>query len=491
MIGETERGDAITWPPPHPEAAQHSFVTAGSGAGKTAMLASAIVQELVASVDAPSRAPACVVIDGKGDFVQAIVQGIAYFAPERLADIRWLAPFETDGGFPFNLCKLDPGATPLEVRALALAQLTSQVSTMQGEGGSGAGARQLDVWTHAYLGAIDCAHPVASPLWALDAISEPKHGLKRLAAVTRSARAKQFLAVAELSDELRASCASRIRTALALTDHLEGLVSTPACVSPSDLTAPGRITCVHLGTPPGGIEALPRLYGSVIGRVLIEHLFERPSPYGGHPVRLVFDEAQVVASVLSSYLDALLTRGRSLALSACVITQGTTLLHQASDTIIPLLMTNAPMKLVGRLAAPDAELLARNLAPKAGIDETTAAVRTRFVATATNLKDREFIRLRPGETTRFRSSDIDLEGWEAAATRYADEIAAVKRRMAPPKAGPRVTLQQATEHLSFAEGRRGRRAPEIPPPSLPVDASSGEASVPKPPRPTKPRSRWG
>jgi hypothetical protein len=491
VIGTSDRGAPIYWSPPTAEAAQHSFVTAGSGAGKTAMLASAIVQEVVAPVDDPARRTAYVIIDGKNDLGQAVLHGLASVAPDRLADVRWLAPFAKDG-FPFNLCKLDPGITPLEVRALALAQLTSQVSQMQGEGGSGAGARQLDVWTHCYLGALDTGHPAASPLWALDALSESKHGLKRLAAITRSARAKNFLATTELSDELRASCGSRIRTALSLTDQLARLASTPDCFSPADLTAPGRITCIMLGSPPGGIEALPRLYGSLIGRVLVEHLFERPSPYNGHHVRLVFDEAQVVASVLSAYLDALLTRGRSLCLSACVITQGTTLLHQASETIIPLLMTNAPLKIVGRLAAPDAELLARNLGPRLGIDETVAGVRSRFVTGATNLKDREFILMRPGETTRFRSADVDLKGWDEAAVEHADEVAAVKAALAPAETGPRITLQEATKDLSFSDGRRGRgRAPVAVVPAAPRDGTPRDPSDPRPTPPPKPRSRWG
>jgi len=491
VVGLSERGASIHWAPPTPEAAQHSFVTAGSGAGKTAMLASAIVQEAVAPVDDAALRTSYVIVDGKNDLGSVVLHGLAHVAPDRLADVRWLAPFEQHG-FPFNLCKLDPGATPLEVRALALAQLTSRVSQMQGEGGSGAGARQLDVWTHCFLGALDTAHPAASPLWALDALNEPKHGLKRLAAVTRSVRAKDFLAATELSDELRTSCGSRIRTALSLTDQLARLASTPDCFSPADLTASGRITCVMLGSPPGGIESLPRLYGSLIGRVIVEHLFERPSPYRGHHVRLVFDEAQVVASVLSSYLDALLTRGRSLCLSACVITQGTTLLHQASDTIIPLLMTNAPLKIVGRLAAPDAELLARNLGPRLGIDETVAGVRSRFVTGATNLKDREFILMRPGETTRFRSADIDLKGWDDAAVRHADEIAVVKARFALPETGPRLTLQEATKELSFSDGRRGRgRAVAVVLPPTPNDGAAHDPGDPKPTRPKKPRSRWG
>ncbi len=496
-MGATERGALIHFPPPTPEAAQHFFVTAASGTGKTAMLGSAIVQEQIAPAATPEHRPACIVIDGKNDLAHAVVAGLAHHAPDRLADCRWLAPFETQHGFPLNLAKLDPGATPLEVRALALAELTSEVSQMQGAGGgSGAGARQLDVWMHCYLGAIDCEHPAASPLWSLDALAD-KFGLKRLAAVTRSVRAKQFLATTELSDELRASCSSRIRTALALTAHLERLASTQDCISPADLTAPGRITLVALGSPTGGIEALSRLYGSLIGRLLVEHLFERPSPYPGHHVRLVFDEAQIVASVLSSYLDALMTRGRSLGLSAVIITQGTTLLHQASDTIIPLLMTNAPTKIVGRLAAPDAELLARNLAPKAGVDESIAALRSRFVAQVTNLADRWFVRMRPGEITRFRSADIEIDAWHQATQQHADAIASMKQRLAPTDDGPRITLQQATENMSFADRRRGRgRGPEAPaasppPDVVPPDGNEPEPAPTRPPPPAKPRSRWG
>ena len=493
VIGVSERGAPIHWSPPTAQAAQSIFLPAASGAGKTAMLASAVVQEAVAPQREPAQRPAYVIIDGKNDLCHAVLHGLAAADPSRLADGHWLAPFED--GFPFNLCRLSGGATPLEVRALALAQLTSRVSQMQADGGSGSGARQLEVWTNVYHGAIDCAHPAASPLWALDALSEPRHGLKRLAAVTRSERARQFLSSAHLSEELRASCASRVRTALALTDQLEKLVAAPDCISPAELTRPGSITLVPLGNPTGGIDSLQRLYGSLVGRIIIEHLFERPSQFRGHHhVRLIFDEAQVVSSVLSSYLDALLTRGRSLSLSACIITQGTTLIQQASDTIVPLLMTNAPLKIVGRLAAPDAELLARNLGPRAGIDETVAAVRSRFVVSATNLKDREFNLMRPGETTRFRSADVDLKGWDVAALRHADLIAAVKTRLAPQQNGPRITLQQATGHLSFPEEPRGRgrgRGQTEVSADRAKSSSPPEKSDERPTPPNKPRSRWG
>lgn len=490
VLGMTEQGSIVRWPRPTASAAQHSFVTAASGAGKTAMLANALVEELVASPPDPALATSCVVIDGKNDLVHAIVSGLAYRAPDRLSDCTWLAPFEA-AGFPFNLCKLDPGQTPLEVRALALSELVAQVSQSQGGGGSGAGARQLDVWMHTLLAALSSPHPAASPLWALDALSEPKHGLKRLAAVTPSVRARTYLANTDLSDELRASCSSRLRTALALTEHLERLASASTCITPAALTAPGKITLVALGSPTGGIEALSRLYGSLIGRIIVEHLFERPSPYRGHHVRIVLDEGQVVAAVLSSYLDALLTRGRSLGLSVSVITQGTTLLHQATETAIPLLMTNAPMKLVGRLAAPDAELLARNLAPRAGIDETVASVRSRFVAQVTNLADRHFIQLRPGSLTKFRSVDIPLDQWDQAAASHADAITTLKTKLALPAGPARVTLQRATESMVFADGGRGRGRPRAantaPPPSpRPVPDPAPEAPPPRPPR-----SRWG
>lgn len=178
---------------------------------------------------------AFLVLDPKGDLVKAILQGICHFAPEFLARTYYLNPF-TDYGFQLNLNMLvrqggkeESGkcgqGIPLDIWALQLAGLVASVSTGQGaQKHLGAGARQLDVLQHVILGALDCDKPGANILWALDALVIPQ-GLRRLGGLTNSARAREFLLSAHLSDELRASCASRLRTAFAATEALERIVT--------------------------------------------------------------------------------------------------------------------------------------------------------------------------------------------------------------------------------------------------------------------------
>jgi hypothetical protein len=146
---------------------------------------------------------------------------------------------------------------------------------------------------------------------------------------------------------------------------------------------------------------------------------------------------------LSDRAEAILTLGRSKALSLTTVTQGTTLLQAASETLLRVLMTNTRVKIVGRLAAPDAELFARERAPGAGVEQSLSSFRARLVSTITNLPDRTFIFMQPGGQTRFKTLDVDLAAEEAAYEQHAEGIAAVKARLAVPKdASPPVKLAE-------------------------------------------------
>lgn len=448
VVGTTGRGAPVLWPRPSAERASHVTVLAASGAGKTILVANALIAEMLSESTDSNRTPESVlVVDPKGDLIAALVHGLAALAPHRLADVVYLDPF-SPSAFPFNLCKLALGKTPLDIRAAQLATLVSEVSTATGaQKHLGAGSRQLDVITHVLLGGMDCHHPQASVLLALDALTVPK-GLQALAKLTRSARARQFLSSAILSDELRASCAARIRTAFAASDNLERLVTAPACVQFGDMLAPGRLVLVNLGEPTGGLLALQTFWANMLVRLAIEHLLERPSPWTGLHVRLVVDEAQIVAPVLSDVAERVLTTGRSRGVSLVTMSQGTTLIADASDTLLRVLLTNTPTRIVGRLSAPDAALFAKELTPKPGTDESVKTVREKFTTAVTNLPDREFFVLTPGGRERFRSVDVDLDSWREAAAARAAEIEAVKARLAlPSTTGPRLTLRQAVDAL--------------------------------------------
>jgi hypothetical protein len=193
--------------------------------------------------------------------------------------------------------------------------------------------------------------------------------------------------------------------------------------------------------------------------------------------------------------ETLLTTGRSRGLSLVALSQGTTLIRDASETLLRVLLTNAPMKIVGRLSAADAELLARELAPKKGSETSLSAKRQQFVGAVTNLEDREFFRLVPGAQVRFRSSDVDVDSWNAAEVREADRLLTVRRQLTVPPSGARMTLEDATANQNPAPTRvrseRQRKSPEKAVPEVVDEAvpirTAGQSEPPR----KSPRSRWG
>ena len=454
VLGHTSDGEAVIWAAPSAAAASHAVVLAASGTGKSVMLASALVEELAEAGERESA----LVVDPKGDLVVGLLSAIAATAPERLSDVRYLNPFGE--GFAFNVARRDRGSVPADIEATALAGLVAAVSTATGaQAHLGVGARQLDVLTHLLLATLTVPDPRASVLLALDALIEPD-GLTRLANLTTSERAKAFLTSAKLGDELRASTSARLRSSFAATDALETLVGAPTCISFTELLAPGRITLVDLGQPTGGLTSLQSFYANLLVRLAVTTLLDRPSPWSGHHTRVVIDEAQVVAPVLADLAEGLLTTGRSRGISMVAISQGTTLIHKASDSLLKVLLTNVPLKLVGRLAAQDAELLARGETARRGSDESTGAVRARTAAATANLLDREFFALRPGERHRFTTKDVDLAAWERARKEEEAAIGAARSRLAlPPGTPPRARLSDLAPPKKKEKRSAKRREP--------------------------------
>jgi hypothetical protein len=476
VLGHSESHAPVYWQRPDVHRAGHGIVLGSSGCGKTSLVANALVRELA---DEDNLGLFCV--DPKGDTIDGVLAGLAAIAPGRLASVRYLDPF-SPGGFPFNLCQLPLGETPVDIRALHLADLIGNVSTATGTTAVGIGARQRDVLHHCLLGALTCPDPRASLLLALDALELPD-GLARLAAVTTSARVRQFCETTKLGDELRISCAARLRIALNATDSLGRLVAAPGCVSFDDLLAPGRIVLVNLGSPFGGLVALQPFFANVIARLAADHLLARPSPWCGAHVRVVLDEAQVVASTLADVAERILTVGRSKGISLTTITQSPTLIHAASDTLFRVLLTNAAAgKIIGRLSAPDAEMLSRERAPSAGVDDSIGNVRARFVSTITNLPDREFIFLAASRSARFRSSPIDTASWDRAKKTRGPELRSVRDRLAlPPSLPPRWSLVALPPPAGSEPQRRSAKKKKADEPKSP-DAGTA---------PRSPRSRWG
>jgi len=504
IIGHGEKNQPVTWPMPSASQASHFMCLAASGAGKTVAIANGLAAEIARSFATKKQDQrlAVLLIDPKGDLIEALLMALCARSPEVLSAVSYLDPF-SKGAFPFNLNHLALGDTPLDIRALQLADLVGQVSTAaSAQKQLGIGARQVDALQQCLLGALASEHPAANVLWALDALLLPR-GFERLAAVTNSERAREFLETTRLSEELKVSSGARLRSAFAATDSLERLIAAPNSIQFHTLLAPGRVCLVDLGRPFGGMAALSSFYASLLCRLAIEYLMERESPWSGHHCRLIIDEAQVVAPALFDRAEAILTTGRSRGLSLGVISQGTTLIHAASETLLKVLLTNTSLKLIGRLSASDAELLAREQAPEKGSERTLPEIRGRFVAAVTNLKDREFFRLLPGSRVRFKTAEVALGQWKRAYEEHAPTIRSLKQALAlPPDQARRLTLAEVvgdTRDSSSARRRRGVGAAGVgaatsPAPSRAVEEVPGsphEAAPRRPGDPLPPRSRWG
>lgn len=468
VLGSTDQGLPVVLPHPTVERASHATVLAASGAGKTVMVGAALAAELVEHPEL-----GIIAVDPKGDLCATFLPQLALHAPERLARVVYLDPF--GGGFPFNLLHLPSTGVPIDIRATQLAQLVAEVSTATGaQRHLGAGARQMDALTNVLLGALTTARPGASILYALDALTMPK-GLAALARVTDSPRARAFLQSANLSDELKASTAARLRAAFAATDALERLVAAPSCLDLRSLVAPGVVVVIDLGRPTGGLQSLQTFYANVLLRLVVETLMERPSPWSGHHTRIVVDEAQVVAPVLADVAERVLTTGRSRGMSLLTLSQGTTLIADASPTLLRVLLTNTATKIVGRLAAPDAELLVREQSTAPGVDEPVGRLRARLAAQVANLPDRHFLAFAPSGRLRFVSADVDLAAAAQAEQREREVLDQVRDRYAlAANQEPRSILPREPERT------RSRRDPD-------GAAPTGSPQHPAPP----PRGRWG
>lgn len=452
IVGHTLQGLPVFWPLPSFEKASHTAILAASGGGKTILTALSILKELQINLscesiqDSHDLETSFLIIDPKGDLVSALLSGLCASCPQHLEKTFYLNPFQ-ERGFPFNLIKLQIKKTSTDILATQLAELCAVVSTARGsQAHLGVGARQIDALEHLILAALTCLHDGASLLWALDALYEPK-GLVKLASLTQSPRARQFLLSSPFSEELKASTAARLRGAFSATDQLSRLISAPSCLCFSELLSPGNLVLITLQEPPGGLISLQTLWANLLFRMAVESLLSRTSPWKGHHVRVVLDEAQVMAPVLSDVAETILTTGRSKGISLTVLSQGTALLKDASDTLLKVLLTNTPTRFIGRLAAPDAELLAKELSPGPGIDESLKEIRNRFVSSVTNLKERNFYLLSPGSRQRFVSETVDLESWKRAYEKNSEELSELKTRLslASSSSNVRMTLSQAVE----------------------------------------------
>ncbi len=447
QLGSTRDGRSVRLATPGSVQAAHVLVLAASGAGKTQMVAGALVEEIERDLARPARQrSAFLIADPKGDLVATLLQRFTQDIPQALASTHYLNPFQ-HGGFPMNLCRVN-SSVPVEIQALALAELVGSISTAAGAQAVGLGQRQVDALHHLLLAALTVPQEGASPLLALDALAQ-HDGLSQLASLTTHDRAREFLAGGSISGELRASLSSRLRSAFAPTAAIERLFAAARSVDFAELLGPGGIVLLDVGAPPGGRMSLRRFFANSTARLGIDLSMSRPSPFGGHHLRVVLDELQIFAPVLHGIAEDVLTTGRSRSVSLVGLSQGTALIQDTAPELLALFLGNAQDQLYGRMAARDAEILSRSVAQAPGVDESLGSTRARHVAALCNLPDREFFSVQAGGRTRFRSKELPELG--ELTTRQRDRLQEVRRRHALPPTFTRVTLADLTA------SRTGRR----------------------------------
>lgn len=461
LLGTAECGQPVLLPLPTTEKAQHICCLAASGAGKTVLSAEVLISEYLQALRRDqANAQALVCLDPKSDLAVAVQSALAAQAPELLANVTVLNPF-SERGFMYNLNRRGSGGnTNLDLQAQALAGLVAAVSTGVGsQRHLGVGQRQVDVISNVILGILSSDHREANLSWCVDACST-QTGQQHLAKLARHPRAKAFLEQMPLGEELRASTASRLRSAFCSTDQLTRLIAAPGCIDFNDLIAPGKILILDLGAPPLGQETLTVFYSNLLFHEIVNHLMARPSPWSGFHVRLVLDEAQVPAATLGTYCERLLTLGRSKGLSVALLSQGLTLLDAASPNLVRVMLGNCPQKLIGRLHPADAALLATEAAPKQGIEESLSAIRSRLVGSVCNLPDRGFTFWQPGSRVRLTSRPVDTAAWATAVEREQTQLRdALTRYALPPNQPPPVTLAEAARGPGRDDSQRRQRGP--------------------------------
>jgi len=437
VLGYSGLGSPVVMPYPTTERGSHVLILGATGAGKTQLAAHALAEEHRA-LRRRGVENALIVVDPKGDLAAALVAELLVDETTTWDRVHVLDPFRE--AFPLNLNLLPRGATPIEVWSVQLAELMGIASTARGAlQHLGVGSRQLDLAAHLVLAALTSQVDGASVLFALDAL-QFADGFARLRAVTSSSRARDFLESLRIGEELRASTSSRLRNAFAATESLERMIGARTAIDLPGLVGPGQITCLDLGSPPGGMASLQSFFSTLLVRLVLDHLMTRTSPWTGHAVRLVIDEAHLVVPVLGDVLERVLTTGRSRGVSLVILTQGLSPIHRDAPELLPVLATNVPLKLAGRMSALDAERFAREQAPEPGTEESIAEVRRRFLTQISGLPDRTFVALTPSGRVRFTATTVDVEQRARARDGSGDLLFRLRQRHALLDEGERVKL---------------------------------------------------
>jgi hypothetical protein len=405
--------------------------------------------------------------DLKGDFSELVLGALARI-PGVLNNTNFINPFARNGApgqVPINVIRADRCGLPAD---LLSRQFAHHVGYMSGSGALAVplGGRQRELIAATAYAAWET--PGSSPVWIADALSHP-NGLDRLAAICTNDRARSRLQSVRVPPDVLAATGTRVREVICPYAEVENMFGASTSIDWGRLTAPGAVTILNLGDPPGGSIELVEFFANLLIRQCFEFLmFSRQSPWHGHGTTIVIDEANLAAVALQDVLRRVVELARSRNCQLFLICQGTRTLRDASGALFEALITNSRYAITGRLASADAALYVREaLGP--GVPPATA---NRIASELISLPPGEFYFSEAnGAPIRFKAVEADREGWARASREKAQEIEAMKRRLCPQPLPPAVHLDEA--------------------PMPPTRARATEDLTTEPPPRRRPRSRLG
>lgn len=451
-FAQDESSGPVTAEWPEPGASNFALIAGASGCGKTTMLVNLLAKLVAQSSSLPTRLRPCLVLpDPKNDLAVLLPQALAHEAPDRLRDLIILDPFA--GGVPLNFVRLKVR----DSRRLLAAALVDTISEATSGMTTGVplGVQQRLVLGALIEAALDCQSVRdSSLLWSLDA-ARSEECRDRLLSLTASDRARAQLA-AKPSAEVLASLVARMELVFG-SESLERCIGSQACIDPAVLLGPGKIVIFRLGNPPGGLQASTQGLASILFRITVDTLMQRPTPYvDGHPALIVLDEVQVLSGQLSDQLIRLTTLGRAKSIGVWSATQGLGVVGDNSQLFVKTLFSNVNRIIVGKSSHHDAMTYAgEQCQPRRG--ESFAQARERTGRMIASLSPREFAMIEAGRVRQIRADRVDTGAWKAAANKHADAIVQAEQRYVVPATFRPVRLYDATPEPDFEPERRDRR----------------------------------
>lgn len=391
--------------------AQHTWITGGTGAGKSFFVLGCLLQILK-----QGRHPV-VLVDLKGELTDLLIRvGLPSLAQTRngarlLRTLRIIRPF--DGRFvpDLRITLPEPGV-PREVQAFTIA------SAIEDALGDGLGIRMNRVFLKLVSLAIERNEPLSIlQRW----LEEPS--LFTLAARESCDPAVRHYAAGAFAREARASVdalISRLDVFLFL-EQTRLALSAEDCVSFGDCLDRG-LTIIDVGDVPAGAERAARFWaGILIGRLSRAALSRRLTDRSRQTF-IVFEEFQeAVSGRQADQFARLLALARHKKIGLCFINQQ---VAQLDSALVKLLRTNTGVEAIFRSNYEDARSVAHAL-PVAADPKKARAERQALLEEIPRLPNRTFylwLKEKPFRAQKVKSPRLNLDRMRLAAAELPDEL---------------------------------------------------------------------